>query len=86
MQDNINKLTTVHPRFARESETGVLFIYLFHFLIYIKFTYLWEKEKVMNHFVCYLIIGTLIYGSIMALVVAWMLHAKEKDNIRRYTD
>ena len=40
----------------------------------------------MIHFVNYLINGTLIYGSIMALIVAWMLRAKEKDSKRRYTD
>lgn len=27
----------------------------------------------------YLMIGTIIYGSIISLIVAWMLHAKEKD-------
>jgi hypothetical protein len=34
----------------------------------------------------YLMIGTIIYGSIISLIVAWMLHAKEKDNKSRYTD
>lgn len=48
--------------------------------------YLCEKEKVMIQMGVYLMIGTIIYGSIISLIVAWMLHAKEKDNKSRYTD
>lgn len=36
--------------------------------------------------IVYLMIGTIIHGSIIFLIVAWMLHAKEKDNKSRYTD
>lgn len=48
--------------------------------------YFCEKEKVMIQMGVYLMIGTIIYGSIISLIVAWMLHAKEKDNKSRYTD
>lgn len=40
----------------------------------------------MANLIYHLIIGTIIYGSIMALIIAWMLHAKEKDSKTRYTD
>lgn len=48
--------------------------------------YFCEKEKVMIQMGVYLMIGTIIYGSIISLIVAWMIHAKEKDNKSRYTD
>ena len=48
--------------------------------------YFCEKEKVMIQTIVYLMIGTIIYGSIISLIVAWMIHAKEKDNKSRYTD